>query len=177
LKDLFFWAGTMPDLPKPRAADNHDANRELFKRLSFHFFGYLGREKGLAWSTAYCFQRLLYDYLASAPGKRKTIPAFLRLQSRPLEKWIANSLVRFGAIDPVLTLTFLQCIHCFVEYLAWRSVIDRDQMLEIHAACASLALKAQQATTFEVEHLLFDRFPMVPALRPGFQADRSVRNE
>ncbi len=167
LRNFFNGVRVGPDILKPEKIRKKKEFQDFIRQLSFHFCGYLAWERNLHWSTAKACCDKVYHYLLDGSKKKKT--KFDYLPSKPdlLERYLVEKCSDMGLLDPVRALLMLQSVYFFADYLAYRQIIDEGRKQDTQNMCFSLAEKAKQATSNEIESLLFARFPSVPAERVG----------
>ena len=120
---------------------------------------FLNERKGMSWPTARFFADRIEGYLCDVPHNKRPKKAF-NFERTKIDQHIAQNCMRFIFLDGTLSISVLQAVYYFAEYLKENRVFSDEDINNTGQACLSLFETSKKALpASDAGPRIFSTFP------------------
>jgi hypothetical protein len=131
----------------------------FYRNIVWNFCSFLNERKGMSWPTARFFADRIEGYLCDVPHNKRPKKAF-NFERTKIDQHIAQNCMRFIFLDGTLSISVLQAVYYFAEYLKENRVFSDEDINNTGQACLSLFETSKKALpASDAGPRIFSTFP------------------
>lgn len=136
---------------------------DIFNRydeITFNFKGFLTKKKGMDWTAAHFFRKMVFLYLIHViPEGKRPKQTFVFTKSL-IDKTIGRTCSRLFFLNSTRVFGMLNGLYYFAEYLENTESISEQEKTFVQKWCAELFDNYKYLTTDNLSGVLFEKFPL-----------------